>query len=138
MGSKTFDSILVMNGKPLTNRISMVITSRADEYYDAYPDYLLVRFTDDVERIKEIINEIKGTDVEEEIVVCGGSNIYNQFIDEVEVAYVTTILHEFKDCDAFFPVDKLHNDFETVENESRICDVTGYGFNVTKYIRKGL
>jgi dihydrofolate reductase len=87
MGRKTYESI----GKPLPNRTNIVVTR--DTAFKA--DGVLVY--NSLEQVLPIFRDI---------VVIGGGEIYNQFINKADVIELTLIDKEFEG-DAFFPtIDK--------------------------------
>lgn len=93
MGRKTWQSL---PQKPLKNRLNIIITSEPDKYtsdkdtvfidYKNIDDYLL--------------------NIEMPIYIIGGSDIYNYFINRVDVIYATMIEKEY-DCDTFFKVNNF-------------------------------
>lgn len=89
MGRKTYESI----GRPLPNRINLIITS--DKNFKA--DGCIV-YHDLEEALKH----------DSEIMVIGGSQIYKQLLDKAHTIELTMIDKEF-DGDAFFPEIDLKN-----------------------------
>ena len=87
MGRKTFESI----GKPLPNRINIVITR--DQTFQK--DGILVEH--DIEKLIK-----RYTNHEYEVFVVGGETIYKQFYPHATKIYKTVILEEFEG-DAYFP-----------------------------------
>ena len=87
MGRKTFESI----GKPLPNRMNIVLTSLKDT---SIKDVQVFNSVDD---LIHILKE------EEEYFVIGGAQIYKQFIGIAKKLYITHIDDECKDADSFFP-----------------------------------
>jgi dihydrofolate reductase len=90
MGSKTFESIVDRLKKPLPNRTSVVISSRAD--YPVPEGVLLYTNLD------QALADFK----DKNLFVIGGASIYNQTIDKADKLYVTEVDQEI-DGDAFFP-----------------------------------
>jgi dihydrofolate reductase len=89
MGRKTFESI----GRPLPNRRNIVITrdmSYAQEGVEV------------VHSLVEAIDLFR-YDVNDEVFVIGGAEIYKQAIDHADRLYITYVDSAF-DADAFFPV----------------------------------
>ena len=82
MGRKTYESI----GKPLPNRKNIILTNNKDLVIEGC----------------EVINSISELNLMEDIVIIGGEQIYNLFIDYADVIELTLIDKEFEG-DAFFP-----------------------------------
>src|SRR5699024_236372 len=117
MGRKTFESILKKNGRPLEGRLTVVLSKEYEEYQKFYDGLPNVLFTDNVDRIVELATiENK---YNEEVFICGGVEVYKQFIPFAKKAYVTTIMEEFNDVDKVFPVDKLES-FKVLSSNSFI------------------
>ena len=51
--------------------------------------------------IEEVLN--KYLDSKEEIFICGGASLYNQFIDYADKLYLTEIMDTDNEADTFFP-----------------------------------
>ena len=92
MGRKTFDSI---PNKPLKNRINVVLT-RSNEYI--HRDIIVINSKNDA------INLIK--DSNKEVIIIGGSEIYDLFYDNCKTIYMTMIHHIFE-SNKFFNCYKL-------------------------------
>lgn len=101
MGRKTFDSV----GRPLPNRTNIVITRNPDWKAED----VLVAFS-----VQEAIEIAQNLDPE--IFIIGGGNIYQQSMDIADVIEVTEVHHQFEG-DAFFPnIDQ--NIWKEVSRES--------------------
>ena len=90
MGRKTFESIMRRLGKPLPNRLNIVVTK--DENYKVPPEVIV--YND----LKQAIEDYK----DKELFVIGGGQIVAQTIDLAEVMYITHVEFEAKG-DSFFP-----------------------------------
>lgn len=88
MGSKTFDSI----GKPLPNRVNMVVTRNPEDYVGISGIVVIEDFVG-------LFNTITG---EQEIYIIGGAQIYKLAEPYVDMMYVTRIDGEFEG-DVYFP-----------------------------------
>jgi dihydrofolate reductase len=88
MGRKTYESI----GHPLPNRKNIVI-SRNTKYKIIGADV-----TDSLDVAFEI-----GKHVSEDVVVIGGSQVYEQALPYATEMYITHIHADFPDADSFFP-----------------------------------
>lgn len=88
MGRKTFESI----GRPLPGRTTIILTRDKDYKQD---DCLIVHSVDQgIALAKE-----RG---ETELFICGGANIYEQFLDQTQKLYLSKIDFE-GEADTFFP-----------------------------------
>jgi len=112
MGRKTFESI----GKPLPGRTNIVITRQ--ENYSA-PGCTVVP------DLKAAIAACP--DGETEAFICGGEQIYKQFMPVAGRLYLTLIHREF-DGDAFFPAFS-EDDFRKVKSKA-VLGVEPYTFAV--------
>lgn len=90
MGRKTLESF--PNGKPLKNRVNIVLTS--DKSYEV--DGAII-----VHNLDELDAELAKYD-SDEIYVIGGESIYTQLLDRCNRAYITKIDYEYQ-ADAHFP-----------------------------------
>ncbi|WP_018692978.1 type 3 dihydrofolate reductase [Algicola sagamiensis] len=86
MGRKTFESI----GRPLPGRENVVLT-RSQDYQ---PEGVTVCHSKD-----ELLSRLQSY---EEVMIIGGGNIYQQFLQEAETLYLTQI-HASFNGDTFFP-----------------------------------
>ena len=90
MGRKTLES--VPNGLPLKNRTNIVLTHNPNE---KVKDAIVVHSMDELHEELRKYNS-------EDIYVIGGEKIYQQLLDECDVAHITKINYEY-DADAYFP-----------------------------------
>jgi dihydrofolate reductase len=109
MGRKTFENILKVNGKPLTNRINVILTKRAD--------YVVPSGCFVVSSIEEALERVRQS---QEIFVIGGASVYEQFLGITERMYLTLIHHHFPG-DAFFPEYNL-NEWQVVSRRDYPAD----------------
>lgn len=105
MGRKTFDSIISYIGKPLPNRINMVITRNPDFKAEG------VSINTSLEEALSEANENE----QSEIFIIGGAQIFQQAIDMnvVDRIYLTKIEGDYG-ADTFFPP---YADFKKVISE---------------------
>lgn len=95
MGRKTYESIIDKLGKPLPNRISLVLSK--DVGYDVnYSDTYVYN------SIHDILDDHK-QHCEGDLWVIGGQQIYELFLPYVDKLFLTIIDYEFK-ADTYFPV----------------------------------
>ena len=88
MGRKTYESI----GRPLPGRTSIVITRQPD----FGPEGVVV--VDSLERALQAAREL-----DSEVFVIGGGEIYAQALPRADRVYLTKVLAEFPQADTFFP-----------------------------------
>jgi len=105
MGRKTYESL----GRPLPNRTNIIIT-RDQNFID---DQIII--THSLEQALAKANEIQ-----EDVFVIGGGEIYKQAMEYVDVIYLTEVHHEFNG-DTYFPeIDE--ESFEEVERVHHMKD----------------
>jgi len=87
MGRKTFESI----GKPLPGRTTIIITTQQD--YKAEGCVVTHSLQEAIE---------KGRELDEQLYVIGGAEIYRRILPQADTIYLTRV-HESFDGDAYFP-----------------------------------
>ena len=121
MGRKTYESL----GRPLPNRTNIIIT-RDQSFSD---DKIIV--THSLDQALE-----KAKDINEDVFIIGGGEIYKQAMEYVDVIYITEVHHEFNG-DTYFPeIDE--ESFEEVERVHHMKDEKhpyAYSFVTYKRIR---
>jgi dihydrofolate reductase len=123
MGRKTLESF--PGGLPLKNRTNIVLTHNKDY---KVKDAIVVHSMD------ELHEELKDYD-SEDIFVIGGEKIYEQLLDECDVAHITRIDYSY-DADAYFPnLDELPEWEITADSEEQTYFDLEYYFY--KYERVG-
>ena len=100
MGRKTFEAI----GKPLPGRTTIIVTRQTDFKVEG----CLV-----VHSVEEAI--AKGKELDEQISVVGGAEIYKQALPFVDTIYLTRVHHTFEG-DTYFP-ELQDEDWEQVSEE---------------------
>lgn len=119
MGRNTYLSL----PGPLKDRRMMVLTKDRGCLSDD-----IVTYCYDIDEIKN-----KYKNIDEELFVIGGASIYQQFIDDADLIYLTEIDDECMDADSYFPLfDK--NNYKRVLIKSN--NYNGLNFEICKYIRK--
>lgn len=122
MGRKTYESL----GRPLPNRTNIIIT-RDQNFID---DQIII--THSLEQALAKANEIQ-----EDVFVIGGGEIYKQAMEYVDVIYLTEVHHEFNG-DTYFPeIDE--ESFEEVERVHHMKDEKhpySYSFITYKRIKE--
>ena len=121
MGRKTLESF--PNGQPLKNRTNIVLTHNKDY---AVKDAVVVHSMD------ELHEELKKYD-SDDVFVIGGEKIYEQLLDECDVAHITKIDFAY-DADAYFPNLDQNPDWEITgdSEEQTYFDLEYYFFRYEK------
>ena len=121
MGRKTLDSF--PNGQPLKNRTNIVLTHNKDY---AVKDAVVVHSMD------ELHEELKKYD-SDDVFVIGGEKIYEQLLDECDVAHITKIDFAY-DADAYFPNLDQNPDWEITgdSEEQTYFDLEYYFYRYEK------
>ena len=97
MGRSTFESL--PNGKPLKDRINIVITSNHEFCIDDTFDNVFI-----VHSINDAVELCNAMFEDKEIFVIGGASIYKQFLDANLIDEMRlTIVNDDADGDVFFP-----------------------------------
>ena len=112
MGRKTWDSL----GKPLPNRRNLVL-SRS------------MKAVDGMEIIRSL-EELGELNIDGQLFVIGGGELYSLLLPRCEELYLTKVLRKVPDGDAFFP--EYEELFEPVETIAETKD-----FVLRRWIRKG-
>jgi dihydrofolate reductase len=121
MGRKTFDSI----GKPLPNRISLVVTRQKDYHVDG---------VEVAHSLEEAILKAKSLR-KEDIFIIGGAEIY-QLAMSIADQILLTRLHDVFEGDAYFP-EIPATDWEVIENEKGETDEKNpFQYSFVTYQRK--
>ncbi len=112
MGKNTYLNI----GKPLNNRINIVISSTLD-INDLYPNLFVFK------NLLDGINYAQDN-FDKDIYICGGFNIYNEalslnIVDTIIITYINKVF----DCDLFLPINYLWN-FKNDFNKKLEDDLT--------------
>ncbi|WP_345806650.1 dihydrofolate reductase [Bacillus pumilus] len=94
-GRKTYESIIKLNAKPLSNRTNVVLTK--DKTYKALPGTFVYHSIDEV--LKLINGQSNHGD---EVMIIGGSEIYKQFLNHADNVYLT-MFHDVSEADSYFP-----------------------------------
>lgn len=104
IGRKTLESF--PNGKPLPNRINIVLTRNEDYKVE---NAIVVH---NLEQLNDMLFNLKLKD--EKIFVCGGGEIYRQLLPFCEEVYVTRIDDTYNNADTFFPTIDVYPDWRLV------------------------
>lgn len=122
MGRKTLESF--PNGQPLKNRVNIVLTH--DPAYQM-KDVIVVH---SMEELKQQLKDYDSHD----IYVIGGQSIYEQLLDDCDVAHITKIDFAY-DADAHFPNLDEREDWQITQDseEQTYFDLI---FHFYKYEKK--
>jgi dihydrofolate reductase len=112
MGRKTYESI----GRPLPGRVNIVLSRNK-------MDIKGVTIANNVDEVMSMLRTLKMSDVDDNVFVIGGSEIYKQFEPYVKNLYVTRVF-EIAKCDTFYKIDQSFN----IVNCSRIFEYKGVGY----------
>lgn len=117
MGQKTFESI----GKPLPNRRNIVLTQ--DDSFYAIGVEISKSLEDTLASFKNI---------DEEVFVIGGGQIYKQSLDKADKLYLTHVDMADKDADIFFPeiIPAVWNEIKHEEHTKDAKNPYNYTFSV--------
>ena len=120
MGQKTFESL----GKPLPNRINIILTNN----YDFKPDFP----NDEIYVVHSIDQALDSADYyndnDLEVFVIGGGNIYQQFMMYCYRLYITRIFQDFEG-DTYFPkIDPWS--WELIWSDPQKCPEFDYEYQI--------
>jgi dihydrofolate reductase len=120
MGRKTFDSIIARNGKPLPNRLNIVISRTIT----AGPGYTVVA----------TIEDALAAAGDRQTFIIGGAQIYEAALPSVDTVYLTKVDAAIEG-DTFFP--KLEDeDWDIVSHEPQEDASSPYPYRYIKLQRK--
>ena len=122
MGRSTLESL--PKGEPLPNRINIVLTRSADFNKEG------VIVAHDMEDLLEKLNEYQSDD----IMIIGGSSVYNEMMDMCDRLYVTKVDAEFE-ADTFIRNIDLNPNFKVTWSSDEM-EENGLRFRFFEYRRK--
>lgn len=128
MGRKTFASILARAGKPLPNRMNVVITRDARSFLLRYPTPWL--FQHQVLACSSLEESLATLRLQPEVFVIGGAEIYAQALPIANKMYFTQVGGCFEG-DAEFPQFDMSS-WDEVHSELITTDTYPYTFSVLK------
>ena len=131
MGRKTFDSIVKMNnGKPLSNRISCVLT-RNENYESKHGEIAY-------NSVERILNHYKTMgDSDKKVFICGGEEVYRLFMEHSDELLITHVNKHVKESDTHFPIHLIaENGFVvTEESEEKYSEKYDAYYKFVRYTR---
>jgi dihydrofolate reductase len=127
-GRLTYQSIIEMNGKPLQNRVNIVLTK--DKNYKASPSTFVYHSVEDV------MKHYKGHGEDQEVFIIGGQMTYEAFMPYADQLYLTIIDHHFQYADSFFPeID--YNEWKVASFKRNKADERHpYDYKFLKYVKR--
>lgn len=114
MGRKTFESI----GKPLPGRDNFII-SRNNNFLSAYNFEGCKQDVKSFTSVSDLLLYLKDKNYNTEIMIIGGGEIYNQFLDRVSKVYLTEVDCEM-DAEVYFP--ELDSSWQLITNNKFVKD----------------
>lgn len=128
-GRKTFDSIIKRNGKPLSNRVTVVLT-RNKKYEQQFNEFVF----HDVDHILKGIKTMN--DKDKDVYIIGGSEIYSIMLPYCDEILLTIVDKHVEEVDTFYPMSLQEElGFEAVESEEYYSDKYDCKYNFTRYIK---
>ena len=122
MGRKTLESF--PNGRPLKNRVNVVITKQKDY---SVPGAVVLHSVDEA---LEYVKQFDSNDV----YVIGGASIYEQMLPYCDIAHVTVMDYAYQ-ADTWFPnLDKMDEFVVAADSEEKTYFDLEYCFKM--YVRK--
>jgi len=123
-GRKTYESI----GHCLPNRTNIVLSR--DKNYHPHSSAFVYYSTSDVLREYKNYAEEKV-----DLYICGGEEIYEQFLPHADILELTIIDAKFPQADAFFPAFSI-DEWKPVSRDYRWADFRNeYGYTYVRYER---
>lgn len=111
MGRRTFDSI----GHPLTNRFNIILSRQEGNWSNN------LAWVKDRESALFFADYFSILNSKTQLVVIGGSEIYNVFSDLVNKIFLTEVFAEFDKGDAFFNLDFDRRRWRTLEEKDYLA-----------------
>lgn len=110
-GMRTFESIISRNKKPLSNRVTVVLTSKKD-YKSQYGEFV---FHD----VESILKQHKTMDSsnDKKVFIIGGNSVYKEFLEHADCVHLTVVNKHVEDADTYFPLSSLDEEFH-IDSES--------------------
>ena len=125
MGKRTYQEL----EKPLEGRTTLVLSR--DTTYEAHPEVFIYDSVSDIMREYREYNEEKS-----DVFVCGGHNVYKEFMPHAHYIHLTIVHHEFEKADAYFPAFEL-SEWQVVSSIFQPADEKNkYDHSFVTYKRK--
>ena len=128
-GRHTFESILnYNNGKPLSNRTNVVLSHNSK--------YQIPTGVFKFDSVERILNHYNSGSQSKDLMIIGGSSIYDAFMPHVDEVLITYIDAKAQNTDAHFNREVLEKDFYIAESEKNYCEKNDLDFYYVTYKRK--
>ena len=126
MGRKTYDSI----GRPLPGRLNIILSRNPD---------LKIEGCTVVNTLSAAIEVAETVDNVEEVFITGGAHLYEKFLQDADLLYLTLIDAEFEG-DTFFPdyTQYAWKEIESIDNPADEKNPYPYSFVTLERIKKEL
>jgi dihydrofolate reductase len=135
MGRKTFDSL--PNGRPLNNRIHVVLSNTPEKYDALYRDNDSVFFTRN-NRLDDLMQCICNIYPGKHIFVCGGEEIYRILLPRCGKLHITYIDHDISAVTSvshnYHTITRFPLPIETISKEFREIDAIYLGDSCKKVV----
>ncbi|GLS25331.1 dihydrofolate reductase [Marinibactrum halimedae] len=120
MGRRTFESI----GRPLPNRLNIIVSRQSGLSIDG------VHVASSLEAAFDIAS--KNTSADGEVMIAGGSQIYQLGLPLVDSLYVTHV-HTTLEGDAYFPNVDWSNWQESFREDHKKCEKNSFDYSFVRY-----
>lgn len=125
VGGKTY---LTLPNVAKEDRIYDILTKNPDYYSDNHNKFTNI---DSLLNYLENNEDLKG----KVVYVAGGSQVYEQLIDKCDSAIITWVSKTYINGDKHFPIDKIFNDFDMVNDSEWVRDSNSPLYKITHYKR---
>lgn len=128
MGMKTFNSIIDMNGKPLSDRVNVVLT-RNKKYKPRFNEFVF----HDIDSILKGIKTMGESD--KKVYVIGGGQIYKEFIPYATEILLTVVDKHVEEADTFFPIELIDDQWEITLMTNHYNDSQSLHYSFINYTK---
>lgn len=128
-GRKTFDSIIKRNGKPLSDRINVLLT-RNKKYRQQFNEFVF----HDIDSILKGIKTMGEND--KDVYIIGGEQIYKLFLPYVDEVILTHVDKYVEEANVFYPME-LQNELGFIKSseEEYYSDKYDCSYTFTRYVK---
>ncbi|MGG0667908.1 dihydrofolate reductase [Lederbergia citrisecunda] len=128
-GRKTFDSIIERNGKPLSDRVTVLLT-RNKKYKKQFNEFVF----HDIESILKGIKTMGEND--KKVFVIGGAEVYKLLLPYISEILLTVVDKYVEEADTFYPIG-LQNElgFTEVSNAEHYSEEYNCNYSFKRYIK---
>lgn len=134
MGRKTYESIMEYNGKPLPNRINIVVSGSG---YCETGDVVLVNSLEDALSFADDLMYGCTHGCDNEIMIIGGATLYTEALqkDLVDRMYLTHVRRIILGGDAYFPKIDMTQWTEVSRKDYEVDNYNEYDYSFAVYDR---